>query len=216
MSDLTAARADVVAACRRMVADGLVVGTSGNISVRVGDRIVITPTGVPYPELVPERLPVVDPDGNQLESELAPTSELPLHLAAYRAHPEATAVVHTHAVSATAVSTLVDTVPNIHYGIAAAGGAIRVAPYATYGTVELAENATQALKGRRACLLANHGTITVGPSLASAYDLTRQLEWACQVWLTAKAAGTPKLLPDNEMDRVAAKLRGYGQPGGNR
>lgn len=212
----TALRNAIVAACQQMVTDGLVVGTSGNISARVGNRILITPTGVPYDELDPDRLPVIDLDGNQIGDGLAPTSERPLHLAVYRTHPEAGAVVHTHAVHATAVSTVADSVPNIHYVLALAGGPVRVAPYATYGSIELAEAAATALKQRRACLLANHGTLALGTSLDAAYDLTVQLEWACRVWLTARSAGSPNLLPDAEIDAVATKLRTYGQPGEDR
>lgn len=213
MSAFSAAdRDEVVAACTRMLADGLVVGTSGNVSLRRGDQVLITPTAVDYRTLTPAALPVVDLDGNPVAGELKPTSELPLHLAVYRAHPEAGALVHTHAVHATAVSTVADTVPNVHYILAANGGPVRVAKYATYGTPELAESAVAALAGRSACLLANHGTVTVGDTLAAAYDRAVQLEWACRVWLAATAAGAPQLLSDEEMARVAEKLRGYRQP----
>ncbi|WP_323385586.1 class II aldolase/adducin family protein, partial [Streptomyces calidiresistens] len=161
----------VVATARRTVADGLVVGTSGNVSARVGDTVVITPSGVPYERLDPTGLAVVDlrgrpPGGSSGEPGVpagpVPSSELPLHLAVYRARPEARAVVHTHAVHATAVSTLVEEVPAVHYACAALGGPVRVAPYATYGTERLAGGAVVALRDRTACLLANHGTISLG------------------------------------------------------
>lgn len=199
-----------------MAADGLVVGTSGNVSARRGDLVAVTPTGVDYASLRAADIPVVSLDGTVVNGTLKPTSELPMHLAVYRkaADPEGTsitAVVHTHALHATAVSTLVDEVPAVHYAGAMIGPSVRVAPYATYGTSELAESMLGALDGRRGCLLANHGTITYGSSLAIAYDRTRQLEWLCQVWLTAQAAGTPKLLPREEIERVMVKLRGYGQ-----
>ncbi|MGH3438553.1 MAG: class II aldolase/adducin family protein [Sciscionella sp.] len=205
-------RDDVVATCGRMLADGLVVGTSGNVSLRRGDQVLITPTAVDYRTLTSSALPVVDLAGDRVAGHLAPTSELPLHLAIYRAHPEAGALVHTHAVHATAVSTLAGTVPNVHYILASNGGAVRVAKYATYGTPELAESAVGAMEGRSACLLANHGTVTIGESLAAAYDRAVQLEWACRVWLAATAAGDPQLLSGDEMARVAEKLRGYRQP----
>lgn len=208
----SADREAIVATCTRMLAEGLVVGTSGNVSVRSGDRVLITPTAVDYRQLTPAQLPVVDLDGHGVSGDLLPTSEVPLHLALYRAHPDARAVVHTHAVHATAVSTLVDTVPNVHYILAANGGPVRVAQYRTYGSAELAESAVEAMVDRSACLLANHGTLAVGDSLVSAYDRTAQLEWACQVWLAASAAGAPRLLPDGEMATVAEKLRGYRQP----
>jgi L-fuculose-phosphate aldolase len=204
----------LVATARRTVADGLVVGTSGNVSVRIGDTVLVTPSGVPYDELTPGDLVAVGLDGRQNAGTLTPTSELPMHLAIYRATP-ARAVVHTHAVHATAVSTLVPELPLIHYMAAALGGPVRVAPYATYGTERLAENVLDALKGRTGCLLQNHGTLTYGDTLAAAYDRTAQLEWLCRVWLTASAHPhhTPRLLTRDQVREVEEKLRGYGQQG---
>jgi L-fuculose-phosphate aldolase len=201
---------------RRMTADGLVVGTSGNISVRSGDLIAVTPTGVDYAELRSEDIPLVAPDGSIADGSLRPTSELPMHLSVYRevVDPDGlpvTAIVHTHSVHATAVSTLVGAVPPIHYLLAAIGPAVRVAAYATYGTVELADAMLAALEGSRGCLLANHGTITYGDSLYAAYNRARQLEWVCQLWLLARSAGSPALLPPGEIAKVAGKLRAYGQ-----
>ncbi|MEV5319020.1 class II aldolase/adducin family protein [Streptomyces sp. NPDC052687] len=202
----------LVATARRTVADGLVVGTSGNVSVRTGDIVLVTPSGVPYDRLTPADLTAVDLDGRQVRGTLAPTSELPMHLAVYR-HTDARAVVHTHAVHATAVSTLVPELPLIHYMAAALGGPIRVAPYATYGTEELAGNMLRALDGRSGCLLQNHGTITYGATLDQAYDRTAQLEWMCRLWLTASSVPglTPTLLSESRLDEVTERLRGYGQ-----
>jgi L-fuculose-phosphate aldolase len=201
---------------RRMTVDGLVVGTSGNVSVRAGDLIAVTPTGVAYAELRSEDIPLVALDGSIVDGKLLPTSELPMHLSVYRdaVDPDGvpiTAIVHTHSVHATAVSTLVEEVPPIHYVLAAIGPTVRVAAYATYGTVELAKAMLAALDGRRGCLLANHGTITYGDSLLAAYDRARQLEWVCQLWLLARSAGTPILLSTGELAHVAGKLRTYGQ-----
>ena len=212
--DLDAVWRDVVDTARRTVADGLVVGTSGNVSARVGDLVLVTPTGVRYDRLGPDDLVAVDLDGVQRRGRLRPTSELPLHLAVYRA-TDARAVVHTHAPHATAVSTLVDELPTVHYMCAALGGPVRVAPYATYGTPELADAALAALRDRTGCLLRNHGTVVHADTLERAHDNTAQLEWMCRVWLAAAAAGTPALLPPEEIDRVADRLRDYGQrPGG--
>ena len=205
--------AEVVATARRTVADGLVVGTSGNVSARIGDLVLITPSGVHYDRLGPGDLVAVDLDGNRRLGTLRPSSEMPMHLAVYRA-TAARAIVHTHAVHATAVSTLVDEVPAVHYVCAALGGPVRVARYAGYGTDELAEAAVEALCDRTGCLLRNHGTLVHAGSLATAYDNTAQLEWMCRVWLAARAAGTPALLPPDEVFRVAERLRGYGQPDG--
>ncbi|MFF7337198.1 class II aldolase/adducin family protein [Streptomyces sp. NPDC008163] len=202
----------VVAAARRTAAEGLVVGTSGNVSLRVGDTVLVTPSGVPYDRLRPEDLTGVDPEGNQTFGKLTPTSELPLHLAVYR-NTDARAVVHTHAVHATAVSTLVTEVPPVHYAAAMLGGTVRVAPYARYGTPELAANMLTALRDRTGCLLANHGTVTYGATLDQAYDRTAQLEWLCHVWLTASAVPgrTPALLSADQLGEVLEALKGYGQ-----
>lgn len=197
---------------RRMVADRLVVGTSGNISVRAGDLVAATPSGVPYAELVPESIAVLDLSGRQLAGDLPPTSEVPLHLALYRA-ARVGAVVHTHAPHATAVSTLVTEVPPIHYVLAMLGGALRVAEYATFGTPELAASVVAALGDSHACLLANHGAVTVGGTLAAAYDRALQVEWLCQVWLAATAAGEPKLLSTAEIAKVSELARDYGEAG---
>nr|WP_234313821.1 class II aldolase/adducin family protein [Streptomyces sp. NBRC 109706] len=203
----------MTAAARQTVDDGLVVGTSGNLSVRVGDAILVTPSGVPYDQLRPADLLAVDLRGRRLAGTLKPTSELPLHLAVYR-ETRARAVVHTHATHATAVSTLVDEVPLIHYMAAAMGGPIRVADYATYGSPELAEAATAALAGRDACLLRNHGTLAHGRDLRQAMDHTAQLEWMCRVWLAAAAipGREPTLLTRDQLAEVAERLRDYGNP----
>lgn len=203
---------DLVAAARRTVADGLVVGTSGNVSVRVGGLVLVTPSGVPYDRLDLDAPVAVDLDGRQVSGGPAPTSELPMHLAVYRT-TGAGAVVHTHAVHATAVSTLVTELPPVHYMTAALGGTVRVAPYATYGSQELADNMLRALRDRTGCLLQNHGTITYGDTLGQAYDRTAQLEWMCRVWLTAASVPghTPTLLSDAQLAEAGQRLRGYGQ-----
>jgi L-fuculose-phosphate aldolase len=205
----------LVATARRTVADGLVVGTSGNVSVRVGDTVLVTPSGVAYDRLTPEDILGVDLDGTRVLGTLKPTSELPMHLAVYRA-TDAAAVVHTHAVHATAVSTLVTEVPAVHYMTAALGGPARVAPYALYGTEELAANMLDALEDRTGCLLQNHGTVTYGDTLDQAYDRTAQLEWMCRVWLTASAlpGRSPSLLTAEQLQAAGDQLRGYGQQRG--
>ncbi|WP_399137485.1 class II aldolase/adducin family protein [Streptomyces sp. NBUA17] len=207
--------AELVATARRTVADGLVVGTSGNVSVRVGDTVLVTPSGVPYDRLTPDDATGVDLAGRQVLGTLVPTSELPMHLAVYNADPAARAVVHTHAVHATAVSLLVPELPPVHYMTAALGGPVRVAPYAAYGTGELARGMLDALAGRTGCLLRNHGTITYGTSLDQAYDRTAQLEWMCRLWLTAASVPgrAPSLLTDAQLAEVSERLRGYGQSG---
>lgn len=204
-------RQDIVRACQDLSAKGLVVGTAGNVSVRDGDLVAVTPSGVPYTDLTPGHVGVHRLDGTPVEAELKPTSELPLHLAVYAADPDAAAIVHTHSTAATAVSALADEVPAIHYYVALFGGTVRVAPYATYGTDALARNVAAALDGRNGCLMANHGAVTTGPDLATAHERAAYLEWICDVYLRAAAAGTPRLLPPSEIRRVTAKLSTYGQ-----
>ncbi|MBV9794626.1 MAG: class II aldolase/adducin family protein [Actinobacteria bacterium] len=208
-------RAEVAAVGRRLAATGLVVGTAGNVSARAGDLIAVTPSGLDYADLSAELVGVHGLDGTEAEAPLRPSSELPLHLAVYAA-TDAAAIVHTHSPAATATSALVDEVPAIHYQVAAFGGPVAVAPYATYGTDELAASVVAALAGRSACLLANHGAVTTGPDLQTALTRARALEWVCDVWLRAAAAGRPRLLAAEEIEKVAGKLAGYGQrPPGN-
>ncbi|HVL86095.1 MAG TPA: class II aldolase/adducin family protein [Pseudonocardia sp.] len=203
-------RAAVVAYCRRMQADGLTVGTSGNVSVRRDDLIAITPTGVEYTALTPEGVCVVDLAGRPAEPGPLPSSELPMHTHVYRA-TGAGAVVHTHPLYATALSVLVDELPPVHYLVALLGGPVRVAEYATYGSVELAEGSVRALAGRSAVILRNHGATTVGRDLAQAYTRSVYLEWLCRLYHQARLIGEPRLLPAEEIARVGALLQTYGQ-----
>ncbi len=211
---LEQAREDVVRTCRELTASGLVVGTSGNVSVRVGDLVAVSPSGVDYAELAADLIGVHRLDGAAVEAPLRPTSEMPLHLGIYAA-TGAAAIVHTHPVAATALSALADELPAIHYQVAMFGGPVAVAPYATYGSDELARNVVAALRDRTACLMANHGAVTTGPDLGSALTGSRYLEWLCDVYLRVLAAGggspAPRLLPAGEIALVAGKLAGYGQ-----
>jgi L-fuculose-phosphate aldolase len=208
---LAAERARICDYGRRMAGDRLVVGSSGNISTRTDDLVVVTPTGIEYVDLTPDLISVVDLDGHQLAG-APPTSELPLHLALYRQRPVG-AIVHTHSVHATAASMLVDQLPPVHYLLGIFGGAVRVARYATFGTAALAASVLTALGDGNGCLLANHGAVTVGANLAAAYDRAAQLEWLCEVWLAARTAGRPRHLPPGELARVTELVRDYGAAG---
>ena len=200
---------------RRMTGDRLVIGTSGNLSIRSGDLLAVTPASHAYDTLTPELVCVQDLDGSPVEGELAPTSELPFHQLIYQ-HTDAAAVVHTHSTAATVVSTVVDELPTIHYILAVMGGPIRVAAYATFGTQELADNVLAAIEGRSGVLLANHGAITHGPTIEVAYDRALYLEWVAEVWLRAHSLPgfTPRILGEAEMEAVYAKIKGsYGTSG---
>jgi L-fuculose-phosphate aldolase len=207
---LAAERAELVEYSCRMLADGLTVHTSGNLSVRRGNLIAITPTGVPYPELTPERICVVDLDGQHVDGELRPSSELPMHTAIYRAC-DAAAVVHTHPLYGTALSVLIDELPPIHYLIALLGGPVRVAPYARYGSTELADAAVRTMADRYAVLLRNHGATTHGATLEQAYQRSVYLEWLCRLYHQARLLGEPTLLSPDELAEATRQLGSYGQ-----
>ena len=189
---LEAERALIVRHAGLLGPDGLVVGTAGNLSVRTGDLVAITPSSVAYDELVPGAICVVGLDGEIVAAERAPSSELPMHLAVYRA-TAAAAIVHTHAPYATALATVADELPAIHYLIAELGGPVRVAPYATFGTEELAGSVTDALAGRSAVLLGSHGTLTIGSTLEQAYRRSVLLEWLAALYYRAALLGEPPL-----------------------
>jgi L-fuculose-phosphate aldolase len=205
-------REQVAAAARRLAAGGLVAGTSGNVSARRDDRIAITPTGGVLAELEPHLVTVVDLDGDVVDGALAPTSELDLHLGVYRRYATG-AVVHTHAPMATALSCVLDELPCIHYEMLLLGGTVRVAPYATFGTPELARSVVEALDGRTAALMANHGAVTHGIDVAAAVRATELLEWAANVYWNARALGSPRVLDEAQRQAVvdAALARGYGK-----
>ncbi len=210
-SDLQREREQVAAACRRLAAEGLVIGTAGNVSARREERVAITPTGAVLAELEPGQVTVVDLEANIVAGELEPTSELDLHLGIYRRY-QAGAVVHTHAPMAAALSCVIDELPCVHYQMLLLGGAVRVAPYATFGTPELAQSVLDALEGHTAALMANHGAIAYGADVDGAVEASLLLEWACTVYWRASALGTPRVLGQDEQAAVieAASERRYG------
>ncbi|MGW7421492.1 class II aldolase/adducin family protein [Streptomyces sp. NPDC054813] len=210
-SALIQERVAVADACSRLGAAGLLFGTTGNVSVRAGDLVAVTATGAVLARLTADQVTVVDLDGKVVAGFLQPTSELDLHLGVYRRYG-AGAVVHTHAPVATALSCVLDELPCIHYQLLALGGTVRVAPYATFGTPELAESVLTALDGRSAALVAGHGAVTVGPTLDKAVENALLLEWACDVYQRAAAIGTPRVLDEQQQLAVieAAIARNYG------
>ena len=203
-------RAQVARVCGRLVADGLVVGTAGNVSARGGDLVAVTPSGLDYASLTAELVGVHRLDGSPAEAPLQPTSELPLHLSVYAATGTA-AIVHTHSPAATAVSALVDEIPAVHYYVALFGGPVAVAPYATYGTDELAAHVVAALRGRTGCLMANHGAVTIGPDLATAYRRAPTWSGCATSTCAPPRPALPRLLPPAEIERVVQQLAAYGQ-----
>ncbi|WP_221031105.1 class II aldolase/adducin family protein [Actomonas aquatica] len=212
-------REQIIDTCLALEARGLNQGTSGNVSVRdeAGTGFFLTPSSLPYHQMTPDDIVHVDLASGTITGTRKPSSEYPFHLAILRARPDAQAVVHTHSQHATAVACLRRDLPAVHYLVALFGGAqIRCAPYATFGTDELSANVVAALSDRRAALMANHGLVVIGRNLDEALALTAEAETLAKLYLQTLAAGTPHILPDDEMARVVDRFRdyGYGPVGG--
>ena len=205
-------REDLVAFARRMAPDDLAPGTSGNLSLRRGGLIAITPSGMPYEQMTPADICLVRTSDAALLSGPRPSTETPMHLALYQAS-HATAIVHSHSPYVVALSTVLDELPAVHYAMADLGGTVRVAPYARFGTIQLAAGAAAALTGRSAAILRNHGALTCGPTLARAYERARTLEWLARVYWYARLAGTPQTLGESALTEVSDAMRAlrYGE-----
>ncbi|HYW05036.1 MAG TPA: class II aldolase/adducin family protein [Gammaproteobacteria bacterium] len=201
MSEL---RSAVAAACRRLAGAGLLTGTAGNVSARDGDGFAVTGTGVVLGQCTADQVTVVSARGDVLEGRLVPTSELGLHLGVYDA-TDAGAIVHTHAPWSTAVACVLDELPVVHYQQMLLGGAVRVAPYATFGTPELAAGVRKAIEGRQAALMANHGSVAIGASLDEAVENALLLEWLAALHCRASALGGPRLLTDRQQADALAQ-----------
>lgn len=205
----------IVEACRHMNAIGINQGMSGNISVRNGKTMLITPSAVPYDEMRPDDIASMPIEGEygQWEGRLKPSTEWRFHLDIMRTRPEAGAVVHTHSAHCTALAIARKEIPACHYMMAAFGGTnVRVADYATFGTSELSRNALKALEGRSACLLANHGMIVFGSSLARAMWAAVELETIAKQYYMSLLIGGPHILSDAEIAETACKLGLCGAP----
>jgi ribulose-5-phosphate 4-epimerase/fuculose-1-phosphate aldolase len=204
--ELQAARTQLVSYSARLLADGLAIGSAGNMSVRAGDLVAITPSGISYDQMRPEDVCVIALDGTELDSSETPSSETPMHLAIY-AETKAAAVVHTHSPEVIALSASRPELPAIHYAITGLGGTVRVAPYVRFGSDQLAAAAVAALDGRSAVILRNHGAVTYGRDLAQAYDRALLLEWLARTYRMALSYGEPATLSAAELDEVTAEAR---------
>jgi len=214
-----ALRAQIVATARAMNAHGINRGKSGNVSARMPGPFtgfLITPTGMPYDTMAPRDVVPMSADG-KAQGTRRPSSEWWFHRDLYRARDDFLAIVHVHSPFATALASLRTGIPAFHYMVAVAGGRdIRCTPYATYGTQVLADHVVAAMHGRRACLLANHGMIAGGASLAQALALAVEVESLAEMYCRARQLGEPALLSDDEMDDVLARFQTYGQQPKNR
>lgn len=208
-------REAIVAVSREMAAKGLNEGTSGNVSARLGERMLLTPSAVPPAELEPGMIAATPLEGEPVWSgPLKPSTEWRFHRDIFRARPEVGAVVHAHPPHATAFAICRREIPAAHYMAAAFGGAdVRCSDYATFGTAELSAAALRALEGRNACLLANHGIIAVGPNLARALWLALELETLARQYALALSLGVPVLLSAAEIEETRAAFAGYGRQG---
>jgi L-fuculose-phosphate aldolase len=210
---LESEREQVAAACRRLAAEGLVIGTAGNVSLRSDELVAVSATGAVLSQIEPEQVTVVDLDGEIVDGDLAPTSEIELHLGVYRRY-NAGAVVHTHAPMATALAcVLEDELPCVHYQLLMLGGNVPIAPYATFGTPDLATSVLDALEGHTAALMANHGALTYGHTLDAAVEASLLLEWGCTVYWRASMIGTPRVMSEEQRAAVVQAFvdRRYGQ-----
>ena len=206
-------RESVVAFGKRLVSSGLTVGSGGNLSALNAEKgvIAITPSGVAYEELTPSSIVLVDSLGRVVDGNLKPSSELVFHLALYEKFPDIRAVVHTHSVYATTFACLRWEIPAVHYLIGFAGKKVPLAPYATFGSEELAANIVNAMVGYQAVLLANHGLVVMGKSMEQAFNVAEETEFVARVYYQSKCIGEPVVLPNREMDRVLEKFKNYGQ-----
>ena len=213
-AELTAARAQLVSYSARLLDDGLAVGSAGNLSVRVGDVVAITPSGIGYHRMRAEDICLVGADGTELDTPQTPSSETPMHLAIYAA-TGAAAVVHTHSAEVIALSASRDELPAIHYAITGLGGPVRVARYVRFGSDGLAAAAVEAMAGRSAAILRSHGAIICGRDLTEAYDRALLLEWLARTYRLALSYGPePRILSEAELAEVTAEARRrrYGEP----
>jgi len=197
---------------RQMLDQGLTTGTGGNISARNGDRVAISPSGMPYNEIDPEDVPIVDLNGNHLEGDRKPSSEFRMHTDVIRERDDVGGVVHTHSPYASTFASLGEPIPASHYLIAFIGNKIPVAPYETYGTAELAEVALDALgEEYNACLLEQHGVLAVGDSVEAAFEVALMVEYCARIHYQAVSIGEPNIVPDEEIETLLDRFADYGQ-----
>jgi len=236
MMKLLHEREEIIKFSLKMLKSGLTTGSGGNISIFNRDKglIAITPSGIEYLELTPEDIVLLDVEGNiypyqgYVDQEkplntsimpsghltLKPSSEAGFHIALYQKRPDINAVVHTHSPYATTFACLNREIPPVHYLVAFAGKKVPVAPYATFGTKELADNILSTIGDYHATLLANHGLVAVGTTLINAFNTAEEIEFVARICYQAESLGAPVLLPDDEMERVIEKFKDYGS--GNR
>lgn len=206
-------REEIVEYGKKLVTSGLTKGTGGNLSIfdREKGLIAISPSGIDYFQIKPEDVVVLNINGEKVEGDKTPSSEFELHRIFYKGRTDIDAMIHTHTMYATTIACLNWELPPVHYMIAVAGQNVRCAKYATYGTKELAENAFEAMKDRKAVLLANHGLLAGARDLANAFNITEEVEYCAELYYRTKGIGQPVILPEEEMNLMMEKFKTYGQ-----
>lgn len=197
----------------KMVESGLTTGTGGNLSIidRNSGKVAVSPSGIEYAALQPRDVVVTDMQGNVIDGEAKPSSELGFHLSLYHRRKDVQAVVHTHSPYAVTMACLGWEIPAVHYLVGFAGKKVPLAPYATFGTPELAEIVAEYIRDYNALLLANHGLVAVGSSMDTAFAAAEEIEFVARIYYQTKSIGNPVILPDEEMDTVLEKFKTYGQ-----
>lgn len=205
-------RKTIVEYGKKLIQAQLTTGTGGNLSIcnREQGLVAIKPSGIDYFEMQPEDVVVVDLQGNKVDGKLKPSSEISFHLGLINHRADVNAVVHTHQVYATTIACLNWELPAVHYLVGLSGNKVPVAPYATYGSKELSENIINSIGDYNACLMANHGLVTVGVNMAAAFAVAEELELVCRLYYQAKCIGEPVILSDDEMQAVMKKFKTYG------
>ena len=206
-------RQQIVEYGRKMVQSGLTTGSGGNLSILSApdNLIAISPSGIDYNDVTVADVVVVDRSGKVVDGERKPSSELGFHLALYAARPEVEAVVHTHSVYATTLACLHWELPAVHYLVAFSGDKVPLAPYATFGSPELADNIIESIGSYNAVLLANHGLVAVGTDMKNCFNVAEEIELVARIYYQTKTVGQPVLVGDEEMQRVVEKFSHYGQ-----
>ncbi len=198
---------------RKLIASQLTTGSGGNLSLynRSENLVAVKPSGVDYLLMRPQDVVIVSPEGEIVDGDLKPSSELKFHLALYRHRADVNAVVHTHQVYATTIACLNWELPAIHYLVGFSGDKVPLAPYATFGSQELSDHIIAAIGHYNACLMANHGLVTVGNSILPAFAVAEEIELVARLYYQAKCIGQPVILPESEMEIIVEKFKTYGQ-----
>lgn len=207
-------RNELVKYGRMIIQAGLTKGTGGNFSIynREEGLMAITPSGIPYMVMNPEDVVIMDLKGNVVEGDLIPSSEHAMHSVVYEKREDINAMIHMHSMFCTTLSALNEPLPAVDYLVAFSGDKeVKCAKYATYGTVELAHNALEALGNQNAVLLANHGVNAVAGNMMMAFAIAEQIEFCAEVYIRARSAGTPVILSDEEMAMMVKRFENYGQ-----